>query len=129
MTMNRIADDRRAGRPARGFFPAEMIARAGGSLLLGLLLAAATGCEKQAKPANPSVGLVTQGGNAESASTYADANLADLTRELRRWIVKTKQRPASFEDFAAKAQIQVPPPPAGKKYVITQEMRVALADR
>lgn len=96
---------------------------ASGLWLLGV------GCEKEAKPPAPGAGLVTQGNSTEAANTYADASLAELTRELRRWIVKTKQRPASFEDFAAKAQIQVPPAPAGKKYAISKEMRVVLVDR
>lgn len=100
------------------------------TLLTGQLVALIAGCERKDKPPAPGGGgLVTQGDSKEAASTYADPNLAELTRELRRWIVKTKQRPASFEDFAAKAQIQVPPPPAGKKYALSKEMRVILADR
>lgn len=73
--------------------------------------------------------MATQGATAEAASTYADANLAELTRELRRWIVATKKRPTSFEDFVANAKITAPPAPAGKKYSLSKEMRVELVDR
>ena len=73
--------------------------------------------------------MVTQGTSAEANSTYADPNLAELTRELRRWIVATREKPANFEDFAAKAKITVPPPPAGKKYALSSEMHVILVNR
>ena len=99
-----------------------------GLVLLGLWLLA-TGCGRKTESPALTPGLATQGSNPEAASTYADANLAQLTRDLRRWIVKTKQRPASFEEFAASAGVAVPEPPAGRKYVISKEMRVILADR
>ncbi len=76
----------------------------------------------------PTSGLATQGASAEAASTYADANLAELTREVRRWIIATKKRPGSFEEVMADAQIAVPPPPPGKKYVLSREMRVILVN-
>jgi hypothetical protein len=93
-------------------------------------LGLAAGCSKEPAAPVPGQGtMVTQGASAEAASTYADANLAELTRELRRWIVATKQRPASFEEFAAKAKVKIPPPPAGKKYALSSEMRVVLVNR
>ena len=95
----------------------------GSSLLWGT-----AGCGKKAESTPASGGMVTQGATSEAASTYADANLAELTRELRRWIVATKKRPTSFEDFATSAKITVPPPPAGKKYSISKEMRVELVN-
>ncbi len=90
----------------------------------------AAGCSKE--PAAPVTGqgtMVTQGSSPEATSTYADANLAELTRELRRWIVSTREKPTSFEDFAAKAKIKVPPAPAGKKYALSSEMRVILVNQ
>lgn len=87
------------------------------------------GCGKEPETVAPGQGMVTQGASPEAASTYADANLAELTRELRRYIVATKQRPASFEDFVANAKVKAPPPPAGKKYALSSEMRVVFVDR
>lgn len=90
----------------------------------------ATGCGKA--PEAPTKGqgtMVTQGTSPEATSTYADANLAELTREVRRWIVATRQKPTSFEDFVSKAKINVPPAPAGKKYALSSEMRVILVNR
>lgn len=98
------------------------------SLVFGLTI----GCGKPASnaPNNPPAGgMATQGSSAEASSTYADAKLADLTRELRRWIVATKERPANFEAFAAKSKVTVPPPPEGKKYALSSEMRVILVNR
>jgi len=96
-------------------------------LASGLLVMA--GCGKKEEAALPAQGMATQGATAAAASTYADTNLAELTRELRRWIVATKKRPTSFEDFVVNAKITVPPPPAGKKYALSKEMRVELVDR
>lgn len=90
----------------------------------------AAGCGKAPEaPAKGQGTMVTQGTSPEATSTYADANLAELTREVRRWIVATRQRPANFEDFASKAKINVPPAPAGKKYALSSEMRVILVNR
>lgn len=92
-----------------------------------VLMSLVVGCNKQPE-ATPSTGLATQAASPEAANTYSDANLAELTREVRRWIVATKQRPTSFEQFATDAKVTVPPPPAGKKYALSKEMRVVLVD-
>jgi hypothetical protein len=64
-----------------------------------------------------------EGGEAASADTTA------LTIQLRRWMMNTRSGvPKSFEDWVAKSKIQVPPPPAGKKYVIRSGW-VALVDK
>jgi hypothetical protein len=99
--------------------------------LLSLMggLGCVIGCGKPTTAPAPGPGLATQADSAAAASTYADARLAELTRELRRWIVRTKERPSSFEDFVAKAGIKPPAPPAGKKYALSKEMRVMLVDR
>ena len=61
--------------------------------------------------------------NAAAGATVADAgdvnaNLKNLALELRRFVVRTRTVPKNFEDFVAKAKIEVPPPPPGKKYAI-----------
>jgi hypothetical protein len=57
-----------------------------------------------------------------------DATLAQLSAELRRYVIGTRTVPRSFEDFAAKSRLQAPPPPAGKKYAI-QGQAVVLVNR
>jgi len=86
------------------------------------------GCGKNSTPA-ASGGMATQGSPPPEAENYEGIDLAQLTRDLKRWIVVTKQRPTSFEDYVAKAKPTVPPPPAGKKFAISKEMRVVLVDR
>ena len=56
------------------------------------------------------------------------ATLNQLSRELRKYVVSTRSVPKDFEEFVAKSQVQIPPPPAGKKYVI-QNHAVVLVTR
>jgi hypothetical protein len=56
------------------------------------------------------------------------ATLSRLSLELRRYVLRTRTAPKSFEDFLAQSQIQAPPPPAGKKYLL-QSGAVVLANR
>ena len=57
-----------------------------------------------------------------------DAVLAQLSRQLRIYVVRTRTVPRSFGEFAEKSQLQAPPPPAGKKYAI-QGQAVVLVKR
>lgn len=61
----------------------------------------------------------------------ADAQtvVEELNRELRRWVMRNRRKPANFEEFVSTAQMQVPPPPPGKKYTLTSRMRIELVDR
>jgi hypothetical protein len=61
--------------------------------------------------------------------TNAAPDFAELRRALARWLVRNRRPPANFEDFAATAGVVIPPPPAGKKYVITKDMHIQLVDR
>ena len=58
-----------------------------------------------------------------------DAELTQLTRELRKWIVRHQRPPNSFEEFAANAPFQIPTAPAGKKFAISKQMRVVVVNR
>lgn len=58
-----------------------------------------------------------------------DATLAQLTREVRKWIVRHQRPPKSFEEFAASAAVQIPPAPAGKKFALGKQMRVIVVNR
>jgi hypothetical protein len=56
-------------------------------------------------------------------------DMAELNRVARLWMYNNHRRPTSWEDFAAHAGVQIPPPPPGKKYAISRSMRVTLVDR
>jgi hypothetical protein len=56
-------------------------------------------------------------------------DLHEFNRYLRRWIVSHRQRPANFEEFAASAGVQIPTPPAGKKYELDKGMHIVLVDQ
>jgi hypothetical protein len=47
-----------------------------------------------------------------------NAVLHDLSLELRKYVVRTHSIPKTFEEFAAKSHVQMPPAPGGKKYAI-----------
>ncbi len=53
-----------------------------------------------------------------------NATVQRLTAELRDYVVRTRSVPKTFEEFAAKSQVQFPPAPAGKKYAIEGQMVV-----
>ena len=48
----------------------------------------------------------------------AAVTLHDLSLELRKYVVRTRSVPKTFEEFAAKSRLQMPAPPVGKKYAI-----------
>jgi hypothetical protein len=66
--------------------------------------------------------VVTEGANIE-------ATLAQMTRELRRWIVRNQKKPSSYEEFASSARLDAPPPPAGKKYSLSKNMKIVLVNQ
>lgn len=47
-----------------------------------------------------------------------NAVLPRLTQALRDYVVRTRSVPKDFQEFAAKANLTFPPPPAGQKYAI-----------
>ena len=75
-------------------------------------------------PIPVSAASTTSGTNAA-----APPDLGQLTFKLRRWIVMNHRTPKTFEEFVSLSKIQVPPPPAGKKYIIGPQAKVILADR
>jgi hypothetical protein len=109
------------------------------SLLCALVLSAVVmaGCKKETPTSqtNPSGGAtqpVTDGTTAGPQSGRAanpapilvqenadvNATLSQLTLELRKYVVRTRSVPKTFEEFVTKSQAQIPPPPPGKKYAI-----------
>jgi hypothetical protein len=92
-----------------------------------------TSCKKSQPPivqapsvedANQTPAAIPQGSQSSptpavvSASPQGGADLKQLNHAYISWILQNKRRPKSFEDFVAMSGIQIPPPPAGKKYVI-----------
>jgi hypothetical protein len=55
---------------------------------------------------------------ALAASPDGGVDLKQLNHAYVGWIVRNRRAPNTFEEFVAWSGIQVPPPPAGKKYVI-----------
>ncbi|HEY1787878.1 MAG TPA: hypothetical protein VGJ73_06965 [Verrucomicrobiae bacterium] len=56
-------------------------------------------------------------------------NMVELNRAAKFWMFRNRRRPTSWDDFAANAGIQIPPPPSGKKYVLSKDMRITLVDQ
>jgi hypothetical protein len=57
---------------------------------------------------------------AVAANPDGGANLKQLNHAFMKWIAINHRRPGSFAEFTAACGLQIPPPPAGKKYVIDQ---------
>ena len=53
-----------------------------------------------------------------AASPDGGADLKQLNHAYIGWVLQNRRRPQSFEEFVSLSGIKVPPPPAGKKYVI-----------
>jgi hypothetical protein len=55
------------------------------------------------------------------------ADLKQLNHAYIGWIVQNRRRPKSFEEYVAVSGVQIPPPPAGKKYIIDKHGFINLA--
>ena len=106
--------------------------------VLALAVASALGCKKsssssgdipvaadaQAAPPSPRGPVSAAPATVSQPVVIADtgdvnATLERLTAELRKYVVGSRSVPKTFEEFAAKAQLEFPPPPAGKQYKIS----------
>jgi competence protein ComGC len=68
------------------------------------------------------------------ASAKAEEEIARVLGELTQWVrkysVEQRQPPASLDDLLAKGYLkEVPAAPAGKRFVITKNLQVELANR
>lgn len=50
--------------------------------------------------------------------------LGALSLEVRKYVVRTRKAPKTFEEFVAQSNIQIPPAPPGKKYAIQNQVVV-----
>jgi hypothetical protein len=66
---------------------------------------------------------------APATATNAAPDLRAINRALIIWSVHHRRQPSSFEEFAASAGFQIPPPPPGRKYVIDSRGLVSLVNR
>jgi len=83
-------------------------------------MAEATNGNSSTQPAPP-VGSVAQ--------ADGQPNMAELNRAAKFWMFRNRRRPTSWDDFVAHAGVQIPPPPPGKKYVLSKDMHVTLVDQ
>jgi hypothetical protein len=120
------------------------------ALTFGILVAAG-GCSKKApsaaappppdapdqsvtasnQPASPQAVPAPVPGQQPAPTVQADGqpDLAALNRALVRWLVGNRRPPKNFEDFAATAGVTIPPPPPGKKFIITKDMHIHLVNQ
>jgi len=141
-----MCGERFAGRIRKRAFEQTMraegflLARAGGLLLASL----AAGCSPTG---DGSAGQVAAPGGAPPVSVPppvwtaapsaavvipadpdVNATLRRLSLELRKHVARTRSVPRNFDEFVAQARLQVPAPPAGKRYAIANQA-VVLVER
>jgi hypothetical protein len=113
-------------------------------LALAVLMVALAGCKPRdsalaqgAPAADPSAANATGGQPPVVTSTEPivipqsddmNATLAQLSAQLRSYVGATRSKPVDFQDFVARAHVQVPAPPAGKDYAIVHG-QVVLVNR
>jgi len=112
------------------------------ALVAGVLLSA--GCGNAKKPAAETTAVtpeIVKPAATDHAPVYAPTptpaagsepapqNIHEMERVLVGWVIRNHHRPQSFEEFVASAEIQVPPPPSGKKYIIAKNMHIVLVDK
>lgn len=90
---------------------------------------AADNLQAPANPQNPAPATTPSvAGSIPVTDANGAADLGELSRQLRGWIVGHRRLPQSFEEFVSTANLKVPPPPPGKKYAINKST-VILVDR
>lgn len=120
---------RYAGRQPKGWI-----------VCLALAMAVTAGCGKSSSSADPAAPPVTSDTTSNqqdpTAASLALQNpqpvvaanpddsqkmLQGLNRALLGWTIRNRRHPQTFEEFAGSANIQIPAPPAGKKYTLNSD--------
>jgi hypothetical protein len=65
----------------------------------------------------------------QAVQANGQPDLPELNRAIRRWLMANHRVPANFDEFAATAGVPIPPPPAGKKYVLRKDMHIELVNQ
>ncbi len=89
------------------------------------LLAGVSGC-------GPSGGSRENQAAGQAAASDIEINrvLSELTQLVRKYSVEQRQAPQSLDTLVAKGYLaRVPPAPDGKRFAITKNLEVVLADR
>jgi hypothetical protein len=73
-------------------------------------------------PMNPTAVPVT----ATATNASGGTDYSELNRDVRRWLLRNRRPPKDFAEYAATATIQIPPPPAGKKYALDKHLHILL---
>jgi hypothetical protein len=80
-------------------------------------------------PAPASPAPVANPGTSVTAATNALPDLRPLNQALLSWRLQNRRVPATFEEFAASTDVQIPPLPPGKKYVINSHGLISVVNR
>ena len=114
------------------------------ALASGLWLAAGCGKKSAAEapvpaPVAPGVTAPVPGGQPSPTPSPApivvatDPNggvdLRGLNHAYIGWIIQNRQRPKTFEEFAAQSGLPIPSAPAGKKFIIDKNGFIALVSQ
>ena len=90
------------------------------------------GCGQKSDTSAPNSAAPMSAENSQSASAASATNtmpdLRPLNRALMQWVMQNHRAAANFEEFAASANIKIPPPPPGKKYVINSHGLINLVN-
>jgi hypothetical protein len=84
--------------------------------------------ETATAPVSPPPAPISQPTATVPAAKPAPPSVQALNHVLMGWIIQHHRHPKSFEDFAASANVQIPPPPAGKKYTLNSRGFIILVD-
>ena len=134
ISSNHWFNNRLWSRPTVGFLP--------GVFLVLAMFAAGCGKSKPA-PVRASVSVITHPATVAMPTAAAPVptqvvvpvspdgtpDLRSINQAYIRWIVQNRQRPKDFDDFVALSGAHLPPPPAGKKYVIDKNGFINFANQ
>jgi hypothetical protein len=119
-------EDRRGGN----LYFEKMLKLTRNALFAGALIAGMAGCGQKTETPTTAPSPATSPGQTPAATDpNAGIDLAEMTRDLRRWILAKQRPPKNFEDYAATATATIPTPPPGKKFAISKEMAVVLVKK
>ena len=68
-------------------------------------------------------------GTAVAVATNALPDLRPLNQAILSWRLQNRRAPATFEEFAASTDVQIPRLPPGMKYVINSRGLVSVVNR
>ena len=81
----------------------------------------------QSTPVSPAP--VANPGTSVTTATNALPDLRPLNQALLSWRLQNRRVPANFEEFAASTDVQIPPLPPEKKYIINNRGLISVVNR